>query len=111
MPDGVQWAVYGWFELPDCPKPGDFIILGCSTREPPVTAGVWFFTVDGPMYFHGRYASLWASHQDRVNGLYVDGHAVSCGDKELLAAANQPINHDPGIKVWQLEDGSDIDYR
>jgi hypothetical protein len=44
--------------------------------------------------------------------MYVDGHAASCGEEELLGAANQPSGADSsGIKVWQLEDGTDIDMR
>jgi prepilin-type N-terminal cleavage/methylation domain-containing protein/prepilin-type processing-associated H-X9-DG protein len=113
MPDGVEWVKYNRFQLTDCPKPSEFLLLGCSTIGRPMTKGVWHFSVNGPMTFNVfRDASLWASHMDRLNGMYVDGHAASCGEEELLGAANQPSGADSsGIKVWQLEDGTDIDMR
>ncbi len=109
MSDGVLWGNYTRFQLTDCPEPSNFLLLGCSTIGRPLTSGVWHFSVYGPMHFNVfDQASLWASHLDHLNGLYVDGHAKRCGEQQLLNAANQPLGAGGnGIQVWQWTDGTD----
>jgi prepilin-type N-terminal cleavage/methylation domain-containing protein len=104
------WGNYTFFKLWQCSRPSEFVLMGCSTFGNPMTSGVWLFSVSGPMNFNTfTDASLWASHVDRLNGLYVDGHGERCGPEQLLNAANQPASRsEPGITVWQLEDGTDV---
>ncbi|HCE46326.1 MAG TPA: hypothetical protein DET40_22500 [Lentisphaeria bacterium] len=107
---------YSWYYSPaKIKQPENYFWLGCTSA-----AGIWrkeFYTgchgFRPAMFWSGGswdQQGLWMAHGG-VNGLFVDGHAQTCKDSDLLNSGNHRRITDPGsgiaggIRVWKNKKG------
>lgn len=109
MPDGNTWGEYTDFNVINCPKPSNVMLLGCTANKGG-TQGFWWFQENGPGYVNGSLSnvSLWLGHLDNVTGLFIDLHAERCNEDRLLNVANHARLASPGIHRWQKSDGTAV---
>ena len=103
----------------------NFLLVGDTS----ITQGSGTFDADEGSYVWESYAAantggaapagLWAVHNNRVNGLFADGHAETCDKGRLLGVANHngntiasgfPSNRTQGVSWWKNQDFSINNY-